>query len=140
MIAPRRQDRLSDYDSVVNMPASTAPTLAHFARHMAELRKPRGWSQPALAEAAGTAANVIGRYERGEVTPSLDMARRIADALGSSLDYMTSERTAADPEQEKAFADRCRVAITLPAEDQQRLLDLIDILIRDAKARTAYGT
>jgi len=33
MIAPRRQDRLSDYDSVVNMPASTAPTLAHFARH-----------------------------------------------------------------------------------------------------------
>jgi len=68
------------------------------------------------------------------------MARRIADALGSSLDYMTSERTATDPEREKAFADRCRVAITLPTEDQQRLLDLIDILIRDAKARTAYGT
>ncbi len=32
------------------------------------------------------------------------------------------------------------LSVTLPTEDQQRLLDLIDILIRDAKARTAYGT
>jgi len=138
MITNRRPDRPNHNHPVVFMPASAA-SLTNFARHMAELRKRRGWSQPALAEKVGTAANVIGRYERGEVTPSLDVARRIADALGSSLDYMTGENTAADPEREKAFADRCRVATALPPTDQDRILDLLDALIRDAKARSAYG-
>jgi transcriptional regulator with XRE-family HTH domain len=106
---------------------------------MAELRKRRKLSQPKLAEVIGTAANVIGRYERGEATPSVAVAKRIADALGTSLDYMTGEGSAGNPEREKAFGDRCRIAAALPDEDQERILDLMDVLIRDARARTAYG-
>ena len=123
-------------DKVVIM-AVTA--LANFARHMTVLRKRRGLSQPKLADAVGTAANVIGRYERGEATPSIETARKIADALGSSLDYMTSENMASDPEKEKAFGERCRIAAALPDDDQKRIIELMDILIRDARARTAYG-
>jgi transcriptional regulator with XRE-family HTH domain len=114
-------------------------TLPNFARHMAELRKKRGLSQPMLAETCGTVANMIGRYERGEVTPSLEIARRIAAALGSSLDDLTGDHLPADPDREKAFAERCRIAAALPKADQEHILFLMDALIRDARARTAYG-
>jgi transcriptional regulator with XRE-family HTH domain len=113
--------------------------LQNFAKHMVEIRKQHGWSQPILAEKVGTASTAIGRYERGEVTPSIEIAKRIADVLGTSLDYMLGSATAADPAQEKAFADRIRVASALPSEDQQHILYLLDAVIRDARARTAYG-
>ncbi len=136
MMLHQRQYRLGNDRSVAFMDGSA---LTNFAKHMVELRKRRGWSQPALAEKAGTAANVIGRYERGEVTPSIEMAKKIADAFESSLDYMTGDVMAEDPEREKAFTERCRVAAALPKEDQDHMLYLMDAIIRDTKARSAYA-
>jgi transcriptional regulator with XRE-family HTH domain len=34
---------------------------------------------------------VLGRYERNEVYPSIDIARKIADILDVSLDYLTGK-------------------------------------------------
>ena len=34
---------------------------------------------------------MIGKYERGEAVPSLDAAKKIADALEVSLDYLVGE-------------------------------------------------
>jgi transcriptional regulator with XRE-family HTH domain len=120
------------------MDMSTA-TLENFASRMSELRKKLRISQPKLAQKVGTNANVIGRYERAEATPSVDAAKRIAEALNATLDYMTSDSSNVDPVREKAFGERCRVAASLPDEDQERIIELMDILIRDARARTAYG-
>jgi transcriptional regulator with XRE-family HTH domain len=33
----------------------------------------------------------MGKYERGEAAPSIDFAKRIADALGVTLDYLVGE-------------------------------------------------
>jgi len=34
---------------------------------------------------------MIGKYERGETVPSIEAAKKIADALGVSLDYLVGE-------------------------------------------------
>jgi transcriptional regulator with XRE-family HTH domain len=38
----------------------------------------------------GTFPAIIGRYERNEITPSVEVAAKIADALEVSLDYLVS--------------------------------------------------
>jgi transcriptional regulator with XRE-family HTH domain len=35
-----------------------------------------------------TSISVISRYERGEMTPSIEMAKNIADALEVTIDYL----------------------------------------------------
>jgi transcriptional regulator with XRE-family HTH domain len=48
-------------------------------------------SQEALAEAAGVHRNYIGLVERGELAPTVEVAKRIAGALGSSLATLIAE-------------------------------------------------
>ncbi len=45
-----------------------------------ELRKQKGWSQTDLANESNVSREIIGKYERGNATPSIDFAKRIAGA------------------------------------------------------------
>jgi ribosome-binding protein aMBF1 (putative translation factor) len=59
-----------------------------FGQKIATLRKQKGLSQADLATKVGTIGVTIGRYERDEIKPSIDIAAKIADALDVSLYYM----------------------------------------------------
>ena len=59
-----------------------------FGTIVADLRKEKKISQTDLANRLGIHKNVLGRYERNEVLPSIDIARKIADILEVSLDYL----------------------------------------------------
>ena len=43
-----------------------------------KLRKDGGWSQKYLAEVIGTSGPIVGRYERSEMTPSVEVAKKLA--------------------------------------------------------------
>ena len=55
------------------------------------LRKGKNWSQRKLATESGVSREIIGKYERGEAVPSIEAAKKIADAFGVSLDYLVGE-------------------------------------------------
>lgn len=60
-------------------------------------RHERGYTQAKLAEAAALSPNYVARLERGELTPSLAVAVRVAAALGigpSALVASFRKRTA----------------------------------------------
>ncbi|WP_198035307.1 helix-turn-helix domain-containing protein [Streptacidiphilus rugosus] len=48
-------------------------------------REELNWSQPQLAEAAGTAQSVVSRIESGRLNPTMDMVARLAEAMDSEL-------------------------------------------------------
>lgn len=52
------------------------------------LRKRAGLSQARLAALIGIEVSALSRYERGAVTPSIEMASRIAKALDISIDEL----------------------------------------------------
>jgi ribosome-binding protein aMBF1 (putative translation factor) len=52
-----------------------------FGEHITTLRRRKGLSQGDLGKAVGTSADIIGKYERNEVKPSIEVAAKIADAL-----------------------------------------------------------
>lgn len=57
-----------------------------FGEHIATQRKQLKISQDELAKRVGTSAFIIGRYERGKIKPSIEMAKKIADELGVTVD------------------------------------------------------
>jgi transcriptional regulator with XRE-family HTH domain len=99
------------------------------------IRKEHKISQSELAEKAGIHANVLGRYEREEATPSVDMASKIADVLGVSLDYLVGKT---DVELDKTILDKVVSIQKLPEEDKNHIMYSLDGLIQHAKTRLAY--
>jgi transcriptional regulator with XRE-family HTH domain len=70
-----------------------------FGEVMRRLRQDAGLSQAGLAAAAGVHSRQINRYESGEQQPALDVAQRLAAALGVTLDELaggTSDRVKLD--------------------------------------------
>jgi len=61
-----------------------------FYTRLPVLRAERGMSRKELAELAGVHYQTIGYLERGEYSPSLVLALRIAAALGVPLDAVFS--------------------------------------------------
>ena len=55
-------------------------------RNVQRVRKLRGLTQEALAEAVGNTSKHIGQVERGEVNVGLDILSRIAAALSIEID------------------------------------------------------
>jgi len=104
-----------------------------------ELRKERGWSQPDLGRKVGTSGAIIGRYERAEITPSADVARRLAEAFGVTLDFLTSDKEMPRVLKDPSMLERWRSLDELPEADRDKILYVVDGLIRDARARQAYS-
>ncbi len=71
-----------------------------FGDRLAALRKQRGLTQQAVADAAGAHVTQIRRYEAGTSQPTLDVLRNLALALSTSADSLlfdTDERGPANP-------------------------------------------
>lgn len=62
--------------------------MATFGKKMTVLRKEKKMSQGDLAKKLGTSISVIRRYERDEMTPSIEVAKKIASLLGSTVGYL----------------------------------------------------
>lgn len=105
---------------------------------IADLREARGWSQTDLASKSSVSRVMIGKYERGEAIPSIEAAKKIADAFEVSLDYLVGEGQNA--RFDKKTLRRIEELELLEADKKKTLFDLIDTYIRDAKARQAYAS
>jgi transcriptional regulator with XRE-family HTH domain len=106
-----------------------------FGQRLSQMRKKQGLSQEALGEKLDTTGVAIGRYERDEVTPSVEIATRLAKALGVSLDYLVG---LTDEPLETDTLQRVLQVQRLEDEDRQHVLFTLDAMLRDAKAREAY--
>lgn len=103
---------------------------------IADLRENKGWSQTDLANNSDVSRVMIGKYERGEAIPSIEAAKKIADALEVSLDYLVGEGQNA--KFDKRTLQRLEELEQLDDSKKQTLFDLIDTYIRDAKTRKTY--
>jgi transcriptional regulator with XRE-family HTH domain len=109
-----------------------------FGDKMTMLRKQKNISQVELAEKTSISRDGISKYERGDIVPSVEYAKRIADALGVSLDYLVSEDAKEDA-LDKEAVKRIKDIQKLPAEEKDKVLAVVDALVRDFKTRKAYA-
>ena len=110
-----------------------------FGEKVLSLRKEKGWSQYDLAGKIGTSGPIIGRYERNEIKPSIEVAKKIADSLGVSLDYLADENEKLVEVKDKKMLDRIAQLEQLPQSDKEHILTVLDAFLRDTKAKMAYS-
>jgi transcriptional regulator with XRE-family HTH domain len=112
-------------------------SLTHFnmdiGTKIIEVRKQKGLSQTDFAKAVGVSREMIGRYERNEVMPSIEVAKKIANALEVSLDYLAGDA-------KLAAVDKQTLRLMNDIEElepaiKDKLFFLANAVIRDACSR-----
>ncbi len=107
-----------------------------FGERITYQRKQKKWSQDDLAKKIGTSAPIIGRYERDEIKPSIEVASKIAEELDVTIDYLINGTAIL---LDKHNIERLQDIQKLNDDDKQHVLTTLDALLRDAKARKAYA-
>jgi len=105
---------------------------------MTSLRKEKGWSQTNLAHQSGVSREMISKYERGIAIPSVDAAKKIADAFDVSLDYLVGEGINAT--FDKSTLKRLQEIQNMKPDFRSQLFSVIDSVIRDYKTRQNYAS
>jgi transcriptional regulator with XRE-family HTH domain len=106
-----------------------------FGQNLMLIRKQKKLSQADLGKIIGTSGDVIGRYERGDITPSVDVVAKIADALDVSVDYIIGKTKLVI---DKNTLNRIEEIANLPDDKKSYVFNLIDMCLRDFKTKKAY--
>ena len=109
-----------------------------FGEKITQLKKAKNLSQIALAEATGISRDAISKYERGDAIPSVEYAKRIADVLGVSLDYLAGDEDKEEVLDNEAVK-RIKEIQKLPTDEKEKIYSVVDALIRDHKTKKAYS-
>ncbi len=107
-----------------------------FGERITQVRKHKKLSQAQMGKALAIDGDAYGRYERGEVKPSIEMATRIAEVLEVSLDYLVGNT---DLELDKATINRIQEVTKLSDKDKEHIFITLDAMIRDFKNKQAYS-
>lgn len=79
---------------------------------------------------------MISKYERNIAIPSVDAAKKIADAFGVSLDFLVGEGMNAQFDKKTVL--RLQEIQNMAPDIKSHLFAIIDSVIRDYKTQQSY--
>lgn len=62
--------------------------MGNFPNNLANLRSKRQLTQEALAKRVGISQSAIWQYENGEATPKIEIAIKLAECLGTTVENL----------------------------------------------------
>jgi transcriptional regulator with XRE-family HTH domain len=95
------------------------------------LRKEKSWSQTELATKSSVSREMIGKYERGEAVPSIEAAKKIADAFEVSLDYLVGEGV--NSKFDKKTVGRLQDIEKLEVKEKEHVFAMLDAFLAKNK-------
>ena len=113
--------------------------MATFGKKIAELRKDKKISQGELAKMLTTSTSVIGRYERDEMTPSIEVAKKIANLLNTTVGYLLGETEDDALFKNPEMLKRLKELNDLPEADKDHILYTLDGLLQNVRAKKAFA-
>jgi len=104
-----------------------------FGKKLTECRKAKNLSQKELADAFVTSHTTIGKYERDEMAPSIDVAKKLAKILHTSVSYLLGENDEANLFKDPIMLQRFQDISVLPEREKESLLTTVDHFIKASK-------
>ncbi|QMU64615.1 MAG: helix-turn-helix domain-containing protein [Flavobacteriaceae bacterium] len=108
-----------------------------FGSKITLVRKQKKLSQSELGKLANVSGDIVGKYERNEMKPSIDTAHRLANALNVTLDYLVGDSDTVL--FDKDITKRMEAIINMESEDKKALFKILDAYIRDTNAKKTYS-
>ena len=105
-----------------------------FPQRLAALRREKGMTQQALADAIGIHVSQLKRYEAGKSQPTLDVLRKLAIVLTVSADALLFDAEERQPED--AFRLHFEAIKRMPPEDRQVIASLINAYVKKQQIET----
>jgi len=105
----------------------------NFGEKITFIRKQKKLSQAELGKLSKISGDIVGKYERNEMKPSIDTAKRLADALEVTLDYLVGngDLKVLDKQTLKRLED----IENLEEDDKYNILYTLDNLIKASKLK-----
>jgi len=104
-----------------------------FGKRLTECRKTKNLSQKDLAKIFNTSHTTIGKYERDEMTPSIDAAKKLAKILDTTVGYLLGENEQTDLFKDKKMLQRLQDISNMPEKEKSSILLTIDNFIKAVK-------
>lgn len=104
-----------------------------FGERITYARKAKKITQSDLGKAVGTSGDIIGKYERDEIKPSIDTAAKIADALAVTLDYLVKNIEYQNIDNDAL--NRLKLIEKLPMEERLHLFATMDAFFAKNKLK-----
>jgi transcriptional regulator with XRE-family HTH domain len=111
-----------------------------FGKKLRECRETKNLSQNELARLIEAHHSIIGKYERDEVKPSIDVVKKIANILDTTVGYLLGESQDTQFLKDPTMMQRLNDISKFPDNDKEHVLYTLDAMIRDIKTRQAYAT
>ncbi len=106
-----------------------------FGKRMAALRKERSTTQDELAKQLSTSTSVIGRYERDEMVPSIEVAKKVATLLDTTVGYLIGEAQTSGLLKDPAMLKRLHEIDQMDPEDKAHILHFLDGFIKSVQLK-----
>ena len=100
------------------------------------LRKQKGISQAELARIIGIHTAHVSRLETGKYAPSVDVLKKLSEALETTTDNLLSEddlNTTNVRIEDKTLFERVKLIETLDSEEKQAIIKIIDSMLTKKK-------
>jgi len=113
--------------------------MISFGKKLRERREAKGYSQSKLAQEVGVHHSIIGRYERDEAKPTIDVVKRMAKVLDTTVGYLLGETEDNDLFKDPMMLERLKQLNRLPEHDKACILYTLDGLLQNVKAKQAFS-
>ncbi|MCF6297666.1 MAG: helix-turn-helix transcriptional regulator, partial [Flavobacteriaceae bacterium] len=87
----------------------------------------------ALAKLLNTNHSIIGKYERDEVKPTIDVVKRLAEALDTNVGYLLGETENSNILKDSSMLKRLNDIASFSKQEQERILFALDAMITKIK-------
>jgi transcriptional regulator with XRE-family HTH domain len=106
-----------------------------FKNKIAALNKANKMLPKLLAKALSTSTSVIGRYERDEMIPSIDAAKKLSKILNTTVGYLLGETEQEDLFKDPDMLKRLNEIEKMETEDKTHILHVLDGFIKSVKLK-----
>lgn len=113
--------------------------MISFGKKLRERREAKGYSQSKLAQEAGLHHSIIGRYERDEAKPTIDIVRNIDKVLDATVGYLLGEIEDTELFKDSTMSERLKQLSHLPQRDKDCILYTIESLLQNVKAKQVFA-
>jgi len=104
-----------------------------FVKKLREAREVKGYSQAELARQISSHHSIIGKYERDEVKPTVDVIKKLAEVLDTTISFLMGETESQNVFKDPVMFKRMAEIENLPQRDKECLLLTVDNFIKATK-------
>lgn len=109
--------------------------MSSFGKKLRECREAKNFSQAELARQISSHHSIVGKYERDEVKPTIDVVKKLAEVLDTTVGYLLGETEDRELLKDPSMLKRLNDINKFPDKDKTCILYALDAMINNVKLK-----